>query len=222
MKGLNRARVALLACAVAIMPVACAITTASASAITFGFEGELIQVGGPNGLSVGDTFTGSFSYTVEQAGTSVPAVTPGQVSHYAFDSYSLTIQGQTVSSTGGDLSIWNNTSLGDRFHLTADLTTPSALVTGSINGAPATQLFLALAALSGDPFMNMSLPAALNLADFPDLKRVDVIFSPGNGAVIGEITNLSVVPLPSAGWLFIPGLSSFFLWRMRTERRAAS
>lgn len=141
---------------------------------------------------------------------------------YVFDSYSLIIQGQTVSSKGGDLTIFNHPPFGDRFHLNADLTTPAAIVTGSINGAPATELFLALVNLNGNPFTNTSLPTALNLADFSDLRRIDVIFQEGSGAVIGEITNLSVVPLPASSWLFISGLVSFALWKGWGKHRKTS
>lgn len=199
----------LLMFAVVFMLLSSIIEPASGSTVTFEFGGELTQVGGPNGLAVGDPFTGTFSYTLEQPGTIVPA---GSSMKYVFDSYSLTIQGQTVSSTGGDITIFND-SFGDRFHLNADLTTPAAIVTGSINGAPATQLFLALVNLNGNPFTNMSLPTTLNLEEFPDLKRIDVIFQEGSGAVIGEMTNLSTVPLPASIWLFISGLVSFAIWK---------
>lgn len=190
--------------------------SASASTVTFGFEGELVQVGGPNGLTLGDPFTGTFAYTLEQSGTSIS----GGGTQYVLDAFSLTLLGQTVSSSGGNVHVYNqpNAPAGDRLHLNIDPTTTTATVAGSINGAPAAQLYLALVNLSGSPFVDESLPSTLNIMNFPDLKRVDLIFSPGYGAVIGEITNVSVVPLPAAVWLFIEGLIGLGLWGVGTER----
>ena len=120
------------------------------------------------------------------------------------DAFSLTILGRTVSSSGGNVRVYDqpssNALAGDRLHLNIDPTTTAATVAGSINGAPAAELYLAIVNLSGSPFAGESLPSTLNIMNFPDLKRVDLIFSPGYGAVIGELTNVSVVPLPAAVW----------------------
>jgi hypothetical protein len=59
--------------------------------------------------------------------------------------------------------------------------------------------------------MDTSLPTALNFGDFPNPRRIDVVFTEGRGAVIGEITNLSVVPVPAASWLFMSGLGGLAL-----------
>lgn len=192
----------------------CMTGPALASTVMFGFEGELVQVGGPNGLTIGDPFTGTFAYTLEQSGTSVSA----GGTQYVLDAFSLTLLGQTVSSSGGNVRVYNQPSVGDRLHLNIDPTTTTATVAGSINGAPAAELYLALVNLSGSPFDDESLPSTLNIMNFPDLKRVDLIFSPGYGAVIGEITNVSVVPLPAAVWLFIEGLIGLGLWGVGTGR----
>jgi hypothetical protein len=185
---------------------------ASGSTVTVEIGGVLTEASGANGLAVGDPFTGTFSYSLEQLGTDVPSV---QATRYVFDSYTLTLQGQTVFSTGGDVTIENNGSFGDNFTLNVDPTTPAAIVTGSINGAVGFELFLFLRALNGVPFMDTSLPPSLNLADFPDMRRIDLVFQSNRGSVIGEITNLSVVPLPAAIWLFILGLGglSLFIWK---------
>jgi hypothetical protein len=191
------------------------VEQASSSIVTFGYGGALTQVGGPNGLAVGDHFTGTFSYTPAQVG----APESGGGTRYAFDTFSLTILGQTASSTGGTILVYNQPpTLGDRFHLNADPTTTGAIVTGSINGAPASQLYLALVNVDGgSPFLNESLPTSLNLAGFPDLKRVDLLFQEGSGAVIGEITNVSVVPLPGTVWLFISGVGGLAYLRVRSK-----
>ncbi len=146
------------------------VESASVSAVTFNYEGVLTQVGGPNGIAVGDVFTGTFSYTQAQVGT--PAIGGG--TQYALDSFSLTILGQTVSATGANAIIYNDNPslLSDRFHLTADPSTTGAIVTGSINSAPASELYLALVNLGNLPFINKNLPATLSLADFPDLRRM--------------------------------------------------
>ncbi|MCS6286558.1 MAG: hypothetical protein H8K08_14125 [Nitrospira sp.] len=202
--------------------LACMAGPALASTITFGFEGELVQAGGPNGLTLGDPFTGTFAYTLEQSGTSIS----GGGTQYVLDAFALTLLGQTVSSSGGNVRIYNqpssNALAGDRLHLNIDPTTTTATVAGSINGAPVAEFYLALVNLSGSPFVDESLPHTLNIMNFPDLKRVDLIFSPGYGAVIGEITNVSVVPLPTAAWLFIEGLIGLGLWGVGTERLKAS
>ena len=103
------------------------------------------------------------------------------------------------------VTIENNGSFGDNFTLNVDDTTPAAIVTGSINGAVGFELFLFLRALNGAPFIDTSLPPSLNLADFPDMRRIDLAFQSNRGAVIGEISTLSAVPLPAAIWLFISG-----------------
>lgn len=190
---------------------------ASGSTATFDFGGVLTQVGGPNGLAVDDAFTGTFSYTVEQVGIPVS----GGGTQYSLESFSLTILGQTASATGANAIIYNDNPvlLSDRFRLNADPATTGAIVTGAINGAPASQLYLALVGHGNFPFINESLPTALNLEDFPDLRRVDLIFSPGNGAVIGQITAVSVVPLPGAVWLFISGLGSLALFCVGKKKK---
>lgn len=192
------------------------VDRASASVATFGFGGEWAYVGGPSGgVTVGDAFTGTFSYTLGQTGT--PLGFLGTGTQYVLDSFSLTTLGQTVSATGGYVNITNDSWPGDRFDLSPR---PAAggIVKGSINGAPASDFLLSLVALNGAPFMDESLPTALNLAAFPDLKRVDVIFLPGNGAVVGQITDVHVVPLPGTVWLFMSGICGLVVWRARHKR----
>lgn len=215
---MNRRSSSLLFMSTIGLWLTCMAGPASASTVTFGFEGELVQVGGPNGLTIGDQFTGTFAYTSEQIGTSVSA----GGTQYVLNAFSLTLLGQTISSSGGNVRVYDqpssNALAGDRLHLNIDPTTTTATVAGSINGAPAAELYLALVNLSGSPFVDESLPSTLNIMNFPDLKRVDLIFSPGYGAVIGELTNVSVVPLPAAVWLFIEGLIGLGLWGVGTER----
>jgi len=70
--------------------------------------------------------------------------------------------------------------------------------------------------------MDTSLPPSLNLADFSDMRRIDLVFQSNRGAVIGEISVLSAVPLPAAIWLFISGLGGLgLLWgRNKTGKTA--
>lgn len=184
------------------------VEQASSSIVTFELGGVLTEVYGPSGLAVGDRFTGRFSYSLDQTGTNVP--TPG-ITNYVFDSYSLTIQGQTVSAMGGGIQIGNLPGF-DYFQLNVD--PPGTVVTGSINGFPAGTLFLGMNDLTGNAFTDSTLPTTLDLANFTAVRRVDVFFPPANGTAFGEITNLSVVPLPAAMWLFISGLGglALLLW----------
>lgn len=190
----------LLPLAVIVVVALSTVEQASGATVMFELGGVLTEVYGPSGLAVGDRFTGRFSYSLDQTGTNVP--TPG-ITNYVFDSYSLTIQGQTVSAMGGGIQVGNLPGF-DYFQLNVD--PPGTVVTGSINGFPAGLLFLALNDLTGSAFTDSTLPTTLDLANFTALRRVDVFFPPANGTAFGEITNLSVVPLPGALWLFLSGL----------------
>jgi hypothetical protein len=194
---------------------------ASGATITFEIGGTLTEVYGPSGLMVGDPFIGTFSYFLGQTGTNVPIIGSGELTRYVFDSYSLTVQGQTISATGGDIGIYNIPGF-DHFKLND---TSAGTVAGTINGIPASQLFLALTSLSGNVFTNTALPTTLNLADFPDLRRIDIAFSDGsnaNGSAIGEITKVSVVPVPAAMWLFISGVGGLALFRVSRKKKSYS
>ena len=190
----------LLPLAVSVVVGLSTVAPVSGAMVTFVLGGGLSEVYGPSGLAVGDRFTGRFSYSLDQTGTNVP--TPG-ITNYVFDSYSLTIQGQTVSAMGGGIQVGNLPGL-DYFQLNVD--PPGTVVTGSINGFPAGLLFLALNDLTGSAFTDSTLPTTLDLANFTAVRRVDAFFPPANGTAFGEITNLSVVPLPGAVWLFLSGL----------------
>ena len=190
----------LLPLAVIVVLGLSTVEPVSGAMVTFELGGVLTEVYGPSGIAVGDHFTGRFSYTLDQTGTNVP--TPG-ITNYVFDSYSLTIQGQTVSAMGGGIQVGNLPDF-DYFQLNVD--PPGTVVTGSINGFPAGTLFLGLNGLTGSAFTDSTLPTTLDLANFSALRRVDVFFPPANGTAFGEITNLSVVPLPGAVWLFLCGL----------------
>jgi len=190
----------LLPLAVIVVAALSTVEQASGATVMFELGGVLTEVYGPSGLAVGDRFTGRFSYSLDQTGTNVP--TP-EITNYVFDSYSLTIQGQTVSAMGGGIQVGNLPGF-DYFQLNVD--PPGTVVTGSINGFPAGLLFLALNDFTGSAFPDSTLPATLDLANFTALRRVDVFFPPANGTAFGEITNLSVVPLPGALWLFLSGL----------------
>jgi hypothetical protein len=170
------------------------VEQASGSIVTFEVSGVLTEVGGPSGLAVGDPFTGTFSYSLAQTGTNAPGFT--DITRYIFDSYSLTLQGQTISATGGDIGIYNLSGF-DHFKLND---TSGGIVTGSINGIPVTQMFLGLTNIAGNAFTSTSLPPSLNLADFPDLRSIEFVFLPDDGLAFGEIKNLSVVPVPAAIW----------------------
>jgi hypothetical protein len=181
---------------------------AIAASVTFGFGGRLVQVGGPNGLAVGDGFTGSFSYTLGQTGTDIALVIPGEVTRYALDSYSVTIGGQRATSIGGTISIANDNLpfqnypnvVWDRVDLDPG---PDAggIVSGSINGFPASDFQFSLVNLGGQPFSDTSLPGNLALSDFPALRQMQVMFANGGGAVFGEVTSLELIPEPGAGAL---------------------
>src|SRR5512141_2642563 len=118
----------LLPVAVIIVLGLSTVEPVSGAMVTFELGGVLTEVYGPSGLAVGNRFTGRFSYTLDQTGTNVP--TPG-ITNYVFDSYSLTIQGQTVSAMGGGIQVGNLPGF-DYFQLNVD--PPGTVVTGSING----------------------------------------------------------------------------------------
>jgi hypothetical protein len=133
---------------------------AIATSVTFGFEGRLTQVGGPNGLALGDGFAGSFSYTLQQTGTNVPLIIPGEMTRYALGSFSVTVGGQRATSTGGRISIANDNLpfqnapgvVWDGMELDPG---PDAggIVFGSINGFPVSDfLFSFWLILMGSPF----------------------------------------------------------------------
>jgi hypothetical protein len=201
----------LLPLAVIVVLGLSTVEPVSGAMVTFELGGVLTEVYGPSDLAVGDRFTGRFSYTLDQTGTNVP--TPG-ITNYVFDSYSLTIQGQTVSAMGGGIQVGNLPGF-DYFQLNVD--PPGTVVTGSINGFSAGTLFLALNDLTGSAFTDSTLPTTLDLANFSGLRRVDVFFPPANGTAFGEITNLSVVPLPGAVWLFLSGLGGLAFARLNRK-----
>ena len=196
------------------------LTKADATPVAFEFEGTLIQVSGPNGLMAGDPFTGMFSYSPGQIGTDVPLVIPGEKTRYALDSFSVTISSQMASSIGGYIDISNDNLpfpafpdiIWDRVDLDPG-PDAGASISGSINGFHVSDFLLSLVNIGGAPFSDTTLPDSINLLDFPDLRRVDVIFSDGGGAVIGEISQLhpKVVPEPSTLFLVALGLSSLFV-----------
>jgi len=180
---------------------------AIAADVTFGFEGRLVQVAGPNGLAVGDGFTGSFSYTLEQTGANVPLIIPGQMTRYALGSYSVTVGGQRATSTGGTISIANdNLPYPNAPYVVWDSMElhpgpyAGGVVIGSINGVPVSDFLFFLVNTEGQPFSDTSLPGNLALSDFPT-RQMHVMFANGGGSVIGEITSLQLIPEPSVNSL---------------------
>lgn len=180
---------------------------AAGSIVTFEIDGTLTEVYGPSGLAVGDPFTGTFSYATGQIGTNFPPIGSGEITRYLFESYTLTIKGQTVSATGGDIGIYNIPGF-DHFKLND---TSAGTVTGSINGIPVSQLFLGLTDLTGNVFATTNLPTTLDLADFSGFRRIDIVFSDGtngNGSAFGVISSLNAVPAPAGVWLFGSGIAA--------------
>jgi hypothetical protein len=206
--------------AIAALSILSFANPADSADVTFGFSGNITQTAGPNGVAVGDSFSGTFSYGLGQTGLNVPLVIPGDTTRYVLDAFSLTVLGQTVNLTTGQLDISNDvqvspTILWDRVDLDVDPNT--SVFTGSINGFSATDFLLSLVNIAGAPFSNTALPATLDLADFPDLRRVDLIFANGGGAIIGEIGKLTTVPIPGALWLLLTGLGALGISR-RSDR----
>jgi len=192
---------------------------AAGSIVTFEIGGTLTEVSGPSGLVVGDLFSGMFSYSTGQIGMNVPG--SGDITRYLFESYTLTVKGQTVTATGGDIGVYNIPGF-DHFKLND---TSAGVVTGSMNGIQVSQLSLALTDLTGNVFTTTSLPTTLDLENFADLRRIDITFSDGtngNGSAFGGITSLNAVPIPAALWLFGSGLAAMAgLARRRTKNGEA-
>ena len=176
----------------------------------FHFEGRLVQVSSSNGLAVGDNFSGSFSYLLDQVGEPIELIVPGERSRYALGSYSVTLGGETIASTGGIIDISNDivpygnlpSVVWDRLDLDPG-PDAGAVVSGSLNGCPASDLLFSLVNTSGQPFSDTSLPADLVLRDFPASPQMQVIFANGGGGIIGDITALQLVPEPGEGPLII-------------------
>ena len=198
----------------------CIAQDAVGTTVTFGFGGTLSQVSAPNGLTVGDGFTGSFSYTLEQSGTVIPLIIAGQRTRYALDGYQVSVGGQTVTSTGGLCDISNDTVpwptspniIQDILSLDPGADAGGS-VSGSVNGFPVLDLGFRLISVNGQPFSDTSLPTDLALNDFPGSHQMEIIFGSGGGAIIGDLASLQLVPEPgvssllgSAGVLLAAGL----------------
>ncbi len=187
------------------------VTTASASTVTFGFAGNLFQLNGANGFSVGNTFTGTFSYSLQQQGVNVPLGIPGQETRYVLSGYTLTIQNQTITASGGRIDIGNDqrpfpSSPGivwDNVELSMGTSAGTSL-SCSLNGLAVTDLSLGLVSLTGQPFSDTSLPTNLPLQYFnSDVSSAEIglTFS-NNQGFNGTITSLQVVPEPGVVTFF--------------------
>jgi hypothetical protein len=188
---------------------------AMAATITYNFSGNVTDVGrflsqpvvpAPQ-FTTGSTMTGTM--TVNTADGNPGSSTFGD---YSIQSLSVTIGGYTatVGSTG-TVNIRNGNGGGaavDRFEVSAP-SQPGNLVGDPINFL-LPRLFTINLRGPNDVFTSDELPSSVpSLSSFTNLNRFRLQFGPTNGAnarVVGQLTDLTAVPLPTSVILFGLGL----------------
>ena len=199
-----------------------------ASLINYNFSGKIVNpiTVGPNTVAAGTPFTGSFSYSAPQTGN-ISSFYSGTQSVFAFTSLSLTINGQTVTESPGNLGLYNNVTpphgvpVGDSLYTFVPgipNNSPNAS-TGSINGITPNYIYLGFVDGRGNAFGSSSLPTNLNLSAF-NSAFLGINYGPfgaGNTTSIHFLSSLTSVPLPSAVWLF--GSSLISLLGIKSSRK---
>jgi hypothetical protein len=202
-----------------------------AGPITYGYTGVLnstITVG-TSSIPAGSPFSGELSYDVSQTGVVTPFV-GGTQSVFEFNSLTLTIDGQTVVESPGNLGLYNNVNStlgvppGDSFYtfVPGDNTGPGPS-TGSIDGVTPDFFYLGLVDPSGQAFSGSGLPQSLTLSEFSEA-FVGIDYGPlgtGNTDTIFFLSSLNTVSTPEPPTVTIVAIGLFILAMamLRTKRR---
>ena len=188
------------------LAVACALmvaASAQAAAVTYSFGGTVNNVVGVPSLSVGNAFTGSFTF--EQ--TSPVAPNGGYDTNIVFEA---TVNGYSFSTTSpcstcGGVSIFNDTNIGDRFLVSSLLAYPVyAPVAGpNLDGLQHYYLALELNDTTATAFSSEALPSNLTLASFDNSFFALSFLTAGLSQVIASgplsyLTKVVTPPVPEA------------------------
>ena len=224
-------RYAPLAVACALMVAAAATTTAQAAAVTYYFGGTLDAVSGVPSLSVGDSFTGSFTF--ESTSVNLNSFPSPNIADYVDSSSAIevTVNGYSFSSVNtsacasvacGGILVYNDApTLGDYFQASSSVYGILAPVTGPNLAGLGTSLSLVLALQdsTGTVFNSTALPLSLTLSSF-DQARFGLIDG-SSGSPTGSLTYLSTtapVPEASTSAMLALGLSALTFVRRRKVR----
>ena len=149
-------------------------STMPASAVTYEFFGtfEVALSDGTNTIPAGTPFSGIFSYSFPQQGPAcLPPACVQTSAEYTFNSFSITVAGQTVSAIGPhSLTLYNNDPIeGDSLMTGTNRGANNPASSGSIDGITPNWIALTLEDAfnpTATAFSNLNLPRKLKLADF--------------------------------------------------------
>ena len=160
-----------------------------------------ISAGGST-IPAGSDFTGVLSYETPQSGV-ITSFAGGTQSVFSFNSLTLTIGGQTVSASAGQLGLYNDVNpssgvpVGDSLYtfvpgIPGNGPGPSS---GSIDGLVPNYIYLGLVDASGAVFTSSALPQTLTLSQFNEA-FLGINYGPfgaGNTTTIFPLTSLNTV-----------------------------
>ena len=179
-----------------------AVTPATAAIIQYSFTGTVDKV---NPLLSSTTFsTSQLMSGLMTVNTSDTNGLP-TIGNYAITPFSLNIGGYTATmGTSGQVEIRNGLPGLDGFNVTVNA--PNGLNVNFL----APRIFLIQLSGPASIFSNDALPTTPpSVSAFSNFNDWRLVFGPGLGvAVSGTVTNLTVVPLPTAVILFGAGLIS--------------
>jgi len=180
-----------------------AVTPATAAIIQYSFTGTVDKV---NPLLSSTTFsTSQLMSGLMTVNTSDTNVLLTSIGNYAITPFSLNIGGYTATmGTSGQVEIRNGLPGLDGFNVTVNA--PNGLNVNFL----APRIFLIQLSGPASIFSNDALPTTPpSVSAFSNFNQWRLAFGPGLGRrVSGIVTNLTVVPLPTAVILFGAGLNS--------------
>ena len=172
------------------------ISPANAVSTTYIYDGSITQYVGGAAFAA---FLGApvqLSYTFDSATADTDA-SSSHGDYAAVTSITLSIGSNTYTASAGDIEVSNGAA--DVYLVNQNLSGPN--VGGLAPGFFGLQLYDS----TGTVFGSDALPALQpDPADFDTNKQIGLNFGGTSGALIAE--NLTIVPLPSAVWLFGSGL----------------
>jgi hypothetical protein len=179
-----------------------AVTPATAAIIQYSFTGTVDKVNSQLSSTFNTSQLMSGLMTVNTSDTNVLTTTIG---NYAITPFSLNIGGYTATmGTSGQVEIRNGLPGLDGFNVTVNA--PNGLNVNFLGPS----IFEIQLRGPASVFSNDALPTTPpSVSAFSNFNQWRLVFGPGLGrAVSGIVTNLTVVPLPTAVILFGAGLIS--------------